>query len=228
MAKRGKTGMTSTIPYGTEFYELTGLEYCELEDLLDAIPENDINAYEQVVYRFLQSKGYDVSPPAKTARVNTETDAPVHGKLARARVPLTDRREQRILKDLMQASSNIQYKEPKSAGYCLAVFLVVAVLFLLATPKRPINMPPAENAASTYIYAEKAATGANTAKESPKQAPSKPTISPTPSLKKSDSPKADSFEPLLRAIPSAPFVGQPKKGATIPELLKAKPPTGFY
>lgn len=55
--------MATSIPYGNETYELTGIEYCELEDLLEAIPADDTVAYEQVVYAFLCEHGYEVEPP---------------------------------------------------------------------------------------------------------------------------------------------------------------------
>lgn len=55
--------MASSIIYGDETYELSGTEYCELEDLLDRDNLREVEI-PWIIYRFLNSKGYDPPKPA--------------------------------------------------------------------------------------------------------------------------------------------------------------------
>jgi hypothetical protein len=59
-------GFSTTIPYGVENFEMTGTEYCEWEDALEAAGD-DFDAKEWATFDFLISKGYLVTAP-KTPR----------------------------------------------------------------------------------------------------------------------------------------------------------------
>ena len=56
-----KNVFSTTIFYGTESYEVTGVEYCEWEDKIGGL--TDINAMAWVTYDFLMDKGYLVAEP---------------------------------------------------------------------------------------------------------------------------------------------------------------------
>lgn len=57
-----KIGYVATIPYQGKSYEVTGVEFCEWEDiLLDS--KGDENIKEQLTYEFLFENGYFVSKP---------------------------------------------------------------------------------------------------------------------------------------------------------------------
>lgn len=55
-------GFSATVPYGNENYEMTGTEFCEWEDALEAVGD-DFNAKEWATFDFLISKGYIVTAP---------------------------------------------------------------------------------------------------------------------------------------------------------------------
>jgi hypothetical protein len=62
-----RKGMSAAIPYGDKIYELTGMEFCELEDILERKPPEQ---YEETVYQYLLTKDYDVEPPADLPAVS--------------------------------------------------------------------------------------------------------------------------------------------------------------
>lgn len=57
-----KYGFSTTVPYGTDLFEVTGTEYCEWEDALEKT-DGDSNAMEWATYDFLINNGYLVSAP---------------------------------------------------------------------------------------------------------------------------------------------------------------------
>lgn len=79
--------MASSIIYADEVYELTGVEYCELEDRLEALEGKDHedaeSGYEQIVYQFLADKGYD--PPAPKEKSWLDNLKPKKSKSSGAR-----------------------------------------------------------------------------------------------------------------------------------------------
>lgn len=56
-------GFSSAIPYGTDMFEVTGVELCEWEDALENAGDDSI-AREWVTYDFLINNGYFVSAPS--------------------------------------------------------------------------------------------------------------------------------------------------------------------
>lgn len=66
-----KYGFSTTIPYGSDLFEVTGVEYCQWEDALEGIDEGDNNAIEWATYDVLMNNGYLVSEP-DGKRPNTE------------------------------------------------------------------------------------------------------------------------------------------------------------
>lgn len=67
-----KYGFSTTIPYGTEMFEVTGVEYCEWEDGLESVDDTDINGIEWVTYDFLINNGYFVSKPKNERPITAE------------------------------------------------------------------------------------------------------------------------------------------------------------
>lgn len=78
-------GFSTTIPYGTDLHEVTGIEYCAWEDALDKAGD-DTNAMEWATFDTLISFGYFVSQP-KVERPITEEQkaAEPKGKAKRTR-----------------------------------------------------------------------------------------------------------------------------------------------
>lgn len=74
-----KYGMSATIPYGIDSFEVTGIEYCAWEDSLEKC--NDGAGKEWATYDFLISLGHFVSKP-KSARPSGETAAKPKAKAA--------------------------------------------------------------------------------------------------------------------------------------------------
>lgn len=58
-----KYGFSTTIPYGSDLFEVTGVEFCEWEDALEKCPEGDTNAMAWATYDVLMNNGYLVSQP---------------------------------------------------------------------------------------------------------------------------------------------------------------------
>lgn len=57
-----KYGFSTAIPYGTDLFEFTGVEYCEWEDALERAEDSDAGR-EWATYDFLFEKGYFVQEP---------------------------------------------------------------------------------------------------------------------------------------------------------------------
>jgi hypothetical protein len=248
MAKRGKIGMVSSIPYGRDVYELSGVEYCELEDRLEAIAEDDTEGYERVVCQFLREHGYEVEAPESIKPERKAKGRAVDALYANAtrasgeqprpqRFPPTRDREEKVMAQLMKRAKQQPQqamKQPANFGFYFFIGVICFIVLCKLTPQRPLNLPPAPNAASTYIYATKEpptqATGANTGKESPNVTTGKTAKKHNEKYKDAKPSEVLPSEPLLHVIPSvpAPYVYPVKKGVKLPELLKAKPPTEFY
>jgi len=82
-----KYGFTTTIPYGKDLFEVTGMEYCQWEDALESVDETDTNAADWATYDVLMNNGYLVSQPkegrpviGKTIETKAEGKTKVKGK----------------------------------------------------------------------------------------------------------------------------------------------------
>lgn len=67
-----KYGFSTAIPYGTDIFEVTGVEYCEWEDALEKCDGNSL-AMEWATYDVLINNGYFVSEPKEPRPAPVET-----------------------------------------------------------------------------------------------------------------------------------------------------------
>jgi len=89
------SGIGISIPYGTELYEVSGVEFCEWEDKLDLSAKypDEALAADWITYRYLNSLGYTVSEP------NRKELAPLTLKGAKKKQQIESRKQQIISRD---------------------------------------------------------------------------------------------------------------------------------
>lgn len=73
-------GFSTTVPYGTDLFEVTGTEYLEWQEALEGCDEGDTNAMDWVTYDFLIRNGYFVKAPA-IERPKSEAEGEDKGKV---------------------------------------------------------------------------------------------------------------------------------------------------